>query len=301
GFSRYQYNLSYDDIYSIDAIKYFLFDSTEGDCVEFSNSLALLGRLAGIPSRVVTGYLAAEGLQTNAHLRGLRSLRERIPLLQEFPFENLFMVTNLHGHSWTQFYIPGYGWLDIEATAFAIPPVGMGDFNTWDVVIPMIHENRTFSNVRKFPWLAVLRAAGVLACTALVLAYALRYGRELALFLNARHGGRSGARSLYLLLLARLAADGKPIKPASKTATEYLELFPKDLTTEYTEYAEDSFRIFASIYSELRWRTFDDKAEFDERFLLLKKECHNILKTTRQKGIHRWLIRLVSLRGLAYL
>jgi len=293
-FTEYQYNLSYNDSHTIETLKEFLLFTKEGDCVEFSNTFAILGRLAGLPSRVVTGFLAAEGLQTTAHLRGLSSLREQIPVLQQFPFNDLYMVTNLHSHSWTQFYIPDYGWLDFEATSFAIPPLGNGDFNTWDVVIPLIDEERIFSNIRKFPWYAVLRSAGMLAVFALVLAYVLRYGRELVLFLGARSGSRNGARSLYLLLLARLAADGQPIKPASKTAHEYSELFSKTNENQH-------FKTFADIYSEIRWRKFDDSAVIEERFEKLRQEYQNILNSTRRRGFLKWLIRLISLRGLAYL
>jgi hypothetical protein len=296
-FSKYQYNLNPDDDHSIDMLKYFITDSKEGDCVEFSNTLALLGRLAGIPSRVVTGYLVSESLQTEAHLRGLAALRKKLPVLQQFPFDNLFMVTNLHAHSWTQFFIPDYGWLDFEATAFSIPPQGMGDFNNWDVVIPLFDEQQTFSNVKKFPWCAVGRAVINLAILALICAYALRYGRELILYVNSNRANndiRTRTRSLYLLLLARLAADGQPIKPASKTAVEYSQLFRGK---------EDAscFKPFAEIYSELRWRQFEDPAEMESRFEELKKEYQEILTSTRHKGIHRWFIRIISLRGLAYL
>jgi transglutaminase-like putative cysteine protease len=297
-FSTYQYNLSYTEGLNIDDIKDFLFNNMEGDCVEFSNTLALLGRLAGIPSRVATGYYAAEDSQTQAHLRGLFNLRNRIPFLQQFPLENLFLVTNLHSHSWTQFYIPDYGWLDFEATTFSIPPVGMGDYNNWDVVIPLIDEQRVFSQVRKFPWLAVLRAAVIMAILAVACAYALRYGREGALYFGVKRGGRAGARSLYLLLLARLAADGKPLKPASKTALEYTQLFPNE---KIGAGVNPHFKKFASLYTEMRWREFKDSAQKNEHFLLLEQEYHNILKTTQRQGILGWLIRLISLRGLGYL
>ena len=293
GFKTFQYNLNYDESYSINALKEFLFNYREGDCVEFSNTLALLGRLAGIPSRVVTGYLAAESLQTEAHLRGIAALQAQIPVLQQFPFENLFMVTNIHSHSWVQFYIPNYGWLDFESTSFAIPPMGMGDFNNWDVVIPLLDENRTFSQVRRFPWQAAGRTLLTLAIIAIIAAYILRYVRELTLYIAAKQGGRKGARSLYLLLLARLAADGQPIKPASKTAGEYSRLF--------ADRENPHFKTFAEIYSQLRWRSFETQTEFDDRFTQLKKEYHNILNTTRKKGFHRLLLRLINLRGLAYL
>jgi len=294
-FSKYQYNLNPNDDSSIATLKNFLMESNEGDCVEFSNTLALLGRLAGIPSRVVTGYLAAESLQQPAHLRGLAFLRNQIPVLQQFPFDNLYMVTSVHAHSWTQFYIPDYGWLDFESTTFSIPPMEMGDFNNWDVVIPMLDKDRTFSNVRKFPWRAALRALIALLIIALLAAYVLRYGREFILYLGSQNGDnyRSRARNLYLLLLARLAADGQPIKPASKTAREYSELFKGRENI--------CFITFANLYSEIRWREFDNISELEERFNMLKQECKNILKTTKRKGLHRWFIRMVSLRGLAYL
>jgi hypothetical protein len=137
-----------------------------------------------------------------------------------------------------------------------------------------------------------------MAVFALACAYLLRYGRELALYLGARRGGRSGARSLYLLLLARLAADGKPVKPASKTALEYAQLFSR---IKIGAQENLHFRKFASLYTELRWREFKDSAQMDERFLFLKQEYQNIIKTSRRRGMRGWLIRIVSLRGLGYL
>jgi hypothetical protein len=293
-FADYQYNVSDNDDASIAALIDFLRATKDGDCVEFSNTAALLGRLAGIPSRVVTGYLAAGSLQTRAHLRGLAALRSQIKVLQDFPFENLYLVTDAHSHAWTQFYVPDYGWLDFEATTFAIPPIGMGDGNLRDVVIPLLDDTRVFSQVRAFPWRAVLRVLALLVAAALLGAYTARYGREVWLRLGAQRGGRLGARSLYLLLLARLAADGKPIKPASTTAAEYARLFPGA--------GDDSpFKPFADLYTELRWRQFADPAEQDARFQCLTREYRTIIKALRRRGVPAFFIRIFSLRGLAYL
>jgi len=295
GFSDFQYYATFYNNDSIPDLVNFVLNTKEGDCVEFSNTAALLGRLVGVPSRVVTGFLAANSLQTMAHLRGLSALRSRIPALREFPFADLFLVTDAHSHSWTQFYIPDYGWLDFEATAFAIPPPpGSGDPNLRDVVIPILDRNQVFSQVRAFPWRVVFRALVSLAVIAIVCAYVLRYGREVLLRLGARRGGRSGARSLYLLLLAQLATDGKPIKPVSKTAPEYAQLFSGVADGE-------PFAGFAALYTELRWRDFSDKAEMDERFEALKTEYRKILTENRRKGLVGFVIRIFSLRGLAYL
>jgi hypothetical protein len=293
-FDDYQYNISDNDNSSIAALKEFLLNTKDGDCVEFSHTAALLGRLAGVPSRVVTGFLAAESLQTTAHIRGLAALRNKLPVLRQFPFEDLYLVTDAHSHAWPQFYIPEYGWIDFEATLFAIPPVGSGDGNMRDVVIPLFDETRVYSPARPFPWRAVLRALGFLAAALLAAAYTIRYGRKLLLHLGARRGGRAGARSLYLLLLARLAADGRPIKPASKTAAEYVQLFPGA--------GEGSpFAAFAALYAELRWREFADPAEQAERFRQLRQEYRNSIEAVRRRGLRAFFIRLFSLRGLAYL
>ncbi|MDR1637567.1 MAG: hypothetical protein LBR93_09535, partial [Treponema sp.] len=219
-----------------------------------------------------------------------------------FPFEDLYLVTDAHSHSWTQFYIPGYGWIDFEATAFAIPPVGFGNANIRDVVIPLIDETQVFSPVRAFPWRAVLRALGILAITVLLCAYALRYGRELALRLGSRRPGRRGARSLYLLLLARLAADGKPIKPASKTAVEYSRLFPaSDGIPADPGGSGSPFAGFAALYSELRWREFGAPGEEADSSRRLREEYRNIIAATRRPGLRAFVTRIFSLRGLAYL
>ncbi|MDR0512857.1 MAG: transglutaminase-like domain-containing protein [Treponema sp.] len=292
-FSAFQYNVNTNNYSTIADMIEFITGTMEGDCVEFSNTAALLGRLAGIPSRVATGFLAAAGLQTPAHQRGLAALQSRIPILQEFPFEELFLVTDAHGHSWTQFYIPEFGWLDFEPTAFAIPPMGLGDGNLRDVVIPLFDQNRLFAPVRAFPWQPVLRSLAFMALLALAAAYALRYGREAALGLRVRRGGSAGARSLYLLLLARLAADGKPIKPVSKTAPEYAQLFAGVGQAS-------TFAPFAELYTELRWRHFSDKAEMERVFALLQNEYRKILEENRRSGVPAFFARIFSLRGLAY-
>jgi len=133
----------------------------------------------------------------------------------------------------------------------------------------------------------------IIAAAALVCAYALRYGRELVLYYGARRGGRAGARSLYLLLLSKLAADGKPIKPVSKTALEYSELFP-------SAKKNPDFAAFAALYTELRWRKFTDINEEKLKYSMLKFEYNNILKT-RRRGFGRVIVSTFNLRGLAYL
>jgi hypothetical protein len=289
-FAGFQYNITDDEDASVPALARFLTETQEGDCVQFAHTAALLGRLAGIPSRVVTGYLAAESLQTKAHRRGLAALRSQIKILQDFPLSDLYLVTSAHAHAWPQFYVPEYGWLDFEATQFALPPMGFGDGNARDVVIPRIEENP--SQARPFPWGAVGRALALLAAASLAGAYAVRYGREGFLLLRSARGGRSGARALYLLLLARLASDGRPIKPASKTASEYADLFPVP---------DPCLKNFAALYSEIRWRDFKDPSQLKARFAALQEAYRQVIRAATRRGAGFFLVRIFSLRGLLYL
>ncbi|MDR1626210.1 MAG: transglutaminase domain-containing protein [Spirochaetia bacterium] len=290
-FAAFQYNIGYTENASIPALVDFLTYTKEGDCTEFSNTAAVLGRLAGIPSRVVTGYLVSEDLQTPAHLRGLSVLRGQIKLLQEFPFEDLFLVTTAHSHSWVQFWLPDYGWVDFETTSFAIPPVGMGDANNRDVVIPIFEKEPEITPLRSFPWRPVLRALGILVAAGVLAAYALRYGRELVLLARARGSGARAARALFGLLLMRLAAEGRPIKPPSQTSVEYSRLFPQDA----------AFRSFAAVYTEIRYRNIREAAGQGQLHGALWEGYRLVLRGQRRPGLAGFLGRIFSLRGLSYL
>ena len=126
-YADYQYEIGFTDDVSISHVDNFLFETKAGDCTEFSNTSAILGRMLGIPTRVVTGYLGSESLQTPQHVRGAAILRQSIEPLQEHPVEDLYLITTAHRHSWTQFWLPDFGWIDFETTTHAkTPPPGAG-------------------------------------------------------------------------------------------------------------------------------------------------------------------------------
>ena len=282
-FDTCQYEIGFTDDVSVDHLELFLFETRTGDCTEFSNTAAILGRIAGIPSRVVTGWLGTESLQTDVHRRGLQSLREVIEPLQEFPLDQLYLITTAHRHSWTQYYLPGYGWVDIEATQFAIqPPPELGATGQ-DVVIPIIQIEDRLDRDFQFPWLLVLRLAGALAIAGVAGAYAWRYGREGILALAARAPTRHGLRARASLLYMRLAADGYAVKSPVETAREYAERYPE-------------LQGFAERYTALRYRPNppDARAAGELRAAALAATTR-----MRRRGLIAWLKRVLSLRGLS--
>ena len=265
----------------------FLTTTKDGDCTEFSNTAAILGRMAGIPSRVVTGYLASRSLQTQSHVRGTYILQQSIPELQKYPLKDLFLVTTAHRHSWVQYYLPSYGWVDFESTAFAIPPPPGQNPNNMKVVIPLIQPQQEPAAVTQFPWLLVLQVLLSIAIGIVVLLYVYRYGREGTLLILSRRKGRRGAWALYRVLLMQLAAAGYHLKPPTRTPVEYAEIHPE---------VEE----FAAAYTRLRYREQSSDVENSQIWERLSTGYHSALRESRKRGLKEWLRRIFSLRGLYY-
>ncbi|TVR53975.1 MAG: hypothetical protein EA426_17365 [Spirochaetaceae bacterium] len=286
-FSTFQYNVGFDENTSVPHMVRFLTTTQEGDCTEFSNTTAILARLAGMPARVVTGYLGSRSLQTAAHTQGLAVLRQSIPTLQQYALDDLLLVTTSHRHSWTQVYMPEYGWIDFEPTSFAIPPVGMGDPNQRNVVIPLLDPQPEPYTRPAFPWGFVLRVFALLAAAAFVGAYTTRYGQEIYFAIRARRHDLGGARALYRLLILRYAANGAPLKAPSTTPREFAEQHPETAT-------------FASIYSEIRYREKFKPDELETLHTRLRTEYGSLRRAIRANGIKAAFKRVVTLRGLGF-
>jgi transglutaminase-like putative cysteine protease len=84
-----------------DVVDDFLFRSRVGWCEQIASSLVVLARSAGIPARLVTGFVPG----TPDALTGRFVVRER------------------DAHAWAEIYFPGVGWQGFDPTA-SVPLVG---------------------------------------------------------------------------------------------------------------------------------------------------------------------------------
>ena len=75
-----------------DFVSWFLLEEQRGYCTSFASSLAVMARIAGIPSRYVEGYAA------------------------EPDSDGVARVTQQHAHAWTELYFTGFGWLSFDPT-----------------------------------------------------------------------------------------------------------------------------------------------------------------------------------------
>src|SRR5439155_20458494 len=83
----------------------FLFHRRLGFCEHYAASFATLMRLAGIPARVVTGYLGVEYNEIG----------------------HFFLVRQANAHAWCEVWFPYSGWQRIDPTA-----VVASDRVTWE-------------------------------------------------------------------------------------------------------------------------------------------------------------------------
>jgi len=286
-FSSFQYDIGFDDTTSVGKMERFLTEKRQGDCTEFSNTAAILFRLAGIPARVVTGYLASRDLQSFAHLRGLFMLREAIPELQEYPFRDLYLVTTAQRHSWVQVYFPSFGWVDFESTAYALPPPPGRNPNSMNVVIPLIQGEQVDHRIFRFPWLLAMQFLLVLAVLTLLGIYTFGFARQLYLKAAARREDLRGLKALYTLLLIKLAVRGFEVKRPFLTPVEYAEDHPELIR-------------FAELYTMLRFRETLSDAERAAAWAALRGSFQEILEASRRPGLLAALRRIFSLKGLYY-
>ncbi|AVP98077.1 DUF3488 domain-containing protein [Ahniella affigens] len=82
-----------------DSIDDFLFNTQKGFCEHFSSSFVFLMRAAGVPARVVTGYLGGVYNETGGYL----------------------LVRNSDAHAWAEIWLAGRGWVRIDPTGAVAP------------------------------------------------------------------------------------------------------------------------------------------------------------------------------------
>ncbi|MFT3756806.1 MAG: DUF3488 and transglutaminase-like domain-containing protein [Pseudoxanthomonas sp.] len=82
-----------------DGVDEFLFEQKQGYCEQFSSSFVVLMRAAGIPARVVTGYVGGQ--------------RNR--------FGGYWVVRRMDAHAWAEVWLPQRGWVRVDPTAAVAP------------------------------------------------------------------------------------------------------------------------------------------------------------------------------------
>ncbi|MGH7850241.1 MAG: transglutaminase TgpA family protein [Thermodesulfobacteriota bacterium] len=206
----------------------FLFTRKEGHCEYFATAMAVLLREAGIPSRVVNGFI---GGAPNEH-------------------GNFFLVRESDAHSWVEVYFPGHGWVTFDPTPEGQAGADAGafplltsyidylryrwsryviDFSRGDQ-LRLLNEardkwswkNKTLFRGQGIKSLLDRRTAAVIAVLILCIWLAASRTRIASCFRRKSKGPRGKASALYTEALGFLTKKGFA-KPGSMTAGEFAD------------------------------------------------------------------------------
>jgi transglutaminase-like putative cysteine protease len=206
----------------VDPVESFLFDAQRGHCEYFATATALLLRAAGVPTRYVNGYLGGEWNDVGHYVA----------------------VRDNRAHSWVEAFLPGAGWVRVDATPPlpAAPHAGrLGQlldsldyrWSRWIVGYDLarqlelgrrvarrlgLHAPEAPDARSRVPgWLLVFAAVAVVAAAASRVWRGRRPARTHA---RARPADAAPVQRLYDRALERLARGGLPRRSA-ETPREY--------------------------------------------------------------------------------
>jgi hypothetical protein len=95
--AHYGYTLDLTGAPPPDPLAYFLFEKRAGHCEYFASAMTVMLRSAGIPARIVNGFLTGEYNDVGGD----------------------FIVRASDAHSWVEVFFPTYGWLTFDPTPAA--------------------------------------------------------------------------------------------------------------------------------------------------------------------------------------
>lgn len=136
--------------YNKNGLEEFLFHRRTGFCEHYAASFAVLMRLAGIPARVVVGYLGGEYNDLGG----------------------FFLVRQADTHAWCEVWLPGNGWTRIDPTSAVAPDrasldlsaflagraasgemiAGRSGFVTQLARLPLINDIRSIWEALNYQW-----------------------------------------------------------------------------------------------------------------------------------------------------
>ena len=93
-FADFSYTLEMEDDPGKTALEHFLFERKAGHCEYFASAMVILLRSAGVPTRLVNGFVGVEWNE----------------------WGNYLIIRQSHAHSWVEAFIPGKGWTVYDPT-----------------------------------------------------------------------------------------------------------------------------------------------------------------------------------------
>lgn len=139
---KFSYTLTPKALDLRNSVDDFLFNTKEGFCEHYASAFVVLMRAAGIPSRVVTGYLGGEKNTVNGYYR----------------------IKQSDAHAWAEVYYQGTGWTRVDPTGAiaperieknleeALPDENIGGFFSGNTFLLRLENSWYALNTAYFDW-----------------------------------------------------------------------------------------------------------------------------------------------------
>ncbi len=233
----YRYSLEVGPFRTRDPVAEFVFDKKKGYCEYFATATTLLLRLSGVPARYVTGY-AVRSFQRSG---------------------SFYLVRDADAHAWSEAWLPGRGWVEVDATPAGDYEALHGGVDTggwwarvqsiFDEVSALVAQGGALGAARTL-------AAHPAPVAAAVIALAIWRIRKVRWSRARAKGGKKPAvfidplrpltRGLLARVDARCAARGAPRSPA-RAPLEHLK--DQDIPLDPGERAA-CLRVVEALYEE---------------------------------------------------
>ena len=131
------YTLEPSSIREPNFVDRFLFETQEGFCEHFAYSFVALMRLAGIPARIVGGYMGGE---LN-------------------PINNTITVREMDAHAWTEVWLDELGWMRVDPTGVVAPErIRLGSIDSLRSSASFLSESPlSLLHLNDWQWINTLR------------------------------------------------------------------------------------------------------------------------------------------------
>ncbi|TMP36008.1 transglutaminaseTgpA domain-containing protein [Pseudoalteromonas rubra] len=134
--NSFRYSLKPPTISASDSIDVFLTQTREGFCGHYAATAAFMLRAAGIPARLVSGYLGGEYNEERGY----------------------YSVYQYDAHAWVEYYVPQQGWYRLDPTAWVAPDRLTGSLSELTELEEEFKDNlglslMSYSNLAVVNWL----------------------------------------------------------------------------------------------------------------------------------------------------
>jgi transglutaminase-like putative cysteine protease len=251
-----------------DVVDYFLFEADSGFCTYYASAMAVLLRIEGIPTRLVTGYAPGEFV----------------------PEQGNFEVTGDLAHAWAEVYFPGYGWIPFEPTPSQSVPIYSylnSDIADMNPEIPVAQNGN-----KRWVWLQVFAGGFILCCV-------LWVGWLVVCFFRSRRQEKKMALHPAALLYRRLRmnlADAGVSGAPSMTPREFLKFI--ELRMAHYPRVKYALKVGTEIYEQTIYSPLAPKGE-DITLLrsTIKKSNLERIKLRSQYDLNQIKKKLISSRS----